>query len=1730
MEDPAEVQERETEVLKAIYGDDFEKAESKTAWKSVNAVHEYRICIRPVEEELKEVVHVWLRFKLPKKYPKTAPTITTEDATGLSAAHLSQLLSSLQKAASSRLGDEMVFDLCTQAATFITERHQDSIRGSHTSLEDQRRKRAEQQTKATLEASDRARALKEKQEAEEAARLSQLISEDVRRKEDLRLERERKERERDEELDHAVIEVGPGGERHVKVMLGEGRKEKAVIKFGLASSGDWLGRIFPVEIARQDKPAEAGSAYVFDVLGSYFLTSQGKRKLGKIEADFDRTLALRHPHLLSLLGYRIVRYNPAFFPPNPSSQPAARSGEGWSILILTSPLTRSQSLEDLLSTVGELRTDRALTYFTELVSAVEHLHSQNVVHRGIKLRSVFVTSEKQSEGSGEKAGVRLVGAGWSRRLMDLNKAEAWVVQPADEELPDSWTAPEVLNAPFSYDRSRDLFELGIVLAQMVFGAEVHLKYPSPADLVRNLPRGSPPILKRVLSDLLLLEAKKRPNAQRLAALLATESSSGMGASDPAPMLLSTTPPNPLSGWHHLQANHPTPHAVPLISPPPSVPLSRALDAAPSGFFWQPRTTVSRYRSEFEELEFLGKGGGGQVVKARNRLDGHLYAIKKVKLPSDPVAADKLLREVLVLSRMNHPHVVKYHTAWISEEEDPAHSSSPFSPQLGSPRPGQTGSTFDTDIGTGTEDLETDGSSALRTESSDRSEQNEEEEEEESTEGNSTSNSESDETDSAVDFDEDSGTPGAELDIEFGMDDFDSVDFLSVGHAHSRSVSYPSIHFGDDDDDDGEAEGQGQSAEGESTSEASRSRSRGRNGNGKAELKERSKKGHWLRGRREQMKGTPSGTPGKRQTRTLYIQMEYVEKLTLREAIDDGLSEIDSWRLLFQILSAMLHFTSLNIIHRDLKPSNIFLDVKGDVRIGDFGLAVNQGAESSSNDVFLSLENSMDESDLTSGVGTSLYIAPEMLARGRNDRSVKYSNKIDMYSFGVTLFEMAHPPFATGMERIHVLHDLRKPDIRFPASWDKSKLARQTKIIQACLEHSPELRPSPKDLLASDLLPPRVGDDSIQETLRLLSHSGTTYAQTLITALFSQSSEDRQRKDFSYDFTDQAKVDNDPYSQLVHDKLGRIFRQKGAVQMDSPLLMPHSQVYAARKPVRLLDTDGTIVCLPFQLNIPFCRMVARDTSMTRLKRWTIAPVFRPSPVGGQPRAVLNAAFDIVSDAVMPAMEAECIFVIEEILAAFPLTGQPIHILNHSKVLDALMDVIPSKQRPAVCEILVQHGRLQRSWVKTSTELLKLPGVTRSVCDILGVLDVSGDLAKMRSLVLSITLRLKHLVQEGFDELRDIIALCRQLGVKNIKVAPLLATNYDLHRDGAIFESHVQRGKIRDVIAAGGRFDEVVSRLATPEVRFSGRVPHLVGFSLAVSKLSLAAAEANALSNKQLMGKAEHLRSYGQWAIRRCDVYVVSFSAGLIDLRLEIVKELWSAGLKADLMYDDDFLTLTPEQLVNACRREGILWLVIVKPSAAGRAVDESVKSLKVKSVLRGYEEEVPRAELSSWLIKEMREQSIVDEATGGGNTDYHHPLTEQLSALPEPPKPMQDYVPILADDDVRQKGRHNKRTMIAHRAQKNIELAVKEAGDAPVFAVDVEGLAFEKLANSPVWVTNDDAFKTLLHTAPLGKRDYYIAIRQTIQKYRANRGCNRFWLFSLRDDRSVLMSWFDPSLK
>lgn len=80
---------------------------------------------------------------------------------------------------------------------------------------------------------------------------------------------------------------------------------------------------------------------------------------------------------------------------------------------------------------------------------------------------------------------------------------------------------------------------------------------------------------------------------------------------------------------------------------------------------------SRYQSDFVELKPLGKGGGGEVVQAINRLDRRVYAIKKIFLEPEEsklamVQNEKLLREVVTISRMTHKNIVRYYQAWVEE--------------------------------------------------------------------------------------------------------------------------------------------------------------------------------------------------------------------------------------------------------------------------------------------------------------------------------------------------------------------------------------------------------------------------------------------------------------------------------------------------------------------------------------------------------------------------------------------------------------------------------------------------------------------------------------------------------------------------------------------------------------------------------------------------------------------------------------------------------------------------------------------------------------------------------------------------------------------------------------------------------------------------------------------------------------------------------------------------------
>nr|XP_048272012.1 interferon-induced, double-stranded RNA-activated protein kinase-like isoform X2 [Myodes glareolus] len=92
----------------------------------------------------------------------------------------------------------------------------------------------------------------------------------------------------------------------------------------------------------------------------------------------------------------------------------------------------------------------------------------------------------------------------------------------------------------------------------------------------------------------------------------------------------------------------------------------------SGIKLSPNDTISntytmecRFQKDFEDIEKIGSGGFGQVFKAKHKIDGKTYAIKRVKYNKE-----KAVREVKALATLNHVNIVQYHSCWLEEDYNP----------------------------------------------------------------------------------------------------------------------------------------------------------------------------------------------------------------------------------------------------------------------------------------------------------------------------------------------------------------------------------------------------------------------------------------------------------------------------------------------------------------------------------------------------------------------------------------------------------------------------------------------------------------------------------------------------------------------------------------------------------------------------------------------------------------------------------------------------------------------------------------------------------------------------------------------------------------------------------------------------------------------------------------------------------------------------------------------------
>ncbi|KAM4041811.1 microtubule-associated serine/threonine-protein kinase 4-like isoform 2-T2 [Anomaloglossus baeobatrachus] len=149
--------------------------------------------------------------------------------------------------------------------------------------------------------------------------------------------------------------------------------------------------------------------------------------------------------------------------------------------------------------------------------------------------------------------------------------------------------------------------------------------------------------------------------------------------------------------------------------------------------------------------------------------------------------------------------------------------------------------------------------------------------------------------------------------------------------------------------------------------------------------------------------------------------------------------------------AVEYLHSHGVVHRDLKPQNLLITATGHIKVTDFGLSKLGVMRPTSNVYKTPTEDIIREFCDKETVGTTAYIAPEvLLMKG-------YGRPVDWWSLGIILytFVFGHIPF-TGANKMEIMRRIVYADI----PWTFNKYCppqRAKELITALLQKNPAHR-------------------------------------------------------------------------------------------------------------------------------------------------------------------------------------------------------------------------------------------------------------------------------------------------------------------------------------------------------------------------------------------------------------------------------------------------------------------------------------------------------------------------------------------------------------------------------------------------------------------------------------------------------------------------------------------------
>ena len=196
---------------------------------------------------------------------------------------------------------------------------------------------------------------------------------------------------------------------------------------------------------------------------------------------------------------------------------------------------------------------------------------------------------------------------------------------------------------------------------------------------------------------------------------------------------------------------------------------------------------------------------------------------------------------------------------------------------------------------------------------------------------------------------------------------------------------------------------------------------------------------------------PSSEQGSAVGKQLFIVMEYIDGVTLREK-KENLSEKRILDIGVQAAEGLAAAHEKGIVHRDIKPENIMIRKDGIVQIMDFGLA--------------KLYTDSNVSRLTKAgttMGTMGYMSPEQV------QGLDVDHRTDIFSLGVVLYELfaGESPFK-GMHETAIMYEIVNVEAPPIASVKADIDPQLDGLILECLEKDRDERCQSAKELAKNL--------------------------------------------------------------------------------------------------------------------------------------------------------------------------------------------------------------------------------------------------------------------------------------------------------------------------------------------------------------------------------------------------------------------------------------------------------------------------------------------------------------------------------------------------------------------------------------------------------------------------------------------------------------------------------------